>query len=794
MILRKITRALVAASMLFQTVACGPPGLLIVDESDNSQVDSGDPREVDGERPPATPEELVEILIARLNEIEDPDQRDVTAVYTLNTMHTMSRLASGLEPGGDVERRLSAFVSGLAPDVRAELAGMGAVLDALPTEDTARLLGRYAHLAPGPFNAAPPWGQIGNTVIFNLRQVPHLRANFCSGNVEYADGTLADRAVTVGSEMLFHSSEPEEFGPSMVAATASPVITGLEGEALSVRHPALEESMTTPISHGVTPFGVETGIPCSVVDPDACDADLGLICSTKLNGGSSGTCMAYPVVHKDQDLILRGFNFWDIDEARLVLTPVESGEGREATMPIRGVETNEPDADAAACRTPTAADATHNRAHFTVTANQGHFYKITMYNHNGNFFTQEDADEVGDPRVIHVCYPESQGEIDTPDGTVRDCQMPTETCAADGAECAAEWGTPPRPLEECRHDPSELPVCGETPEWFGSELLTGGSQRFQFGKQSIVYVIAEEPQYTFSARLETLECAEETGIDILGSDEPMVYLIGLPTELPPDLLDDTENKLDDLMGNVFKGGDYDSGDRKVESFDLSTVDGLGFDDEVIYLMVLAEDDSKLTTFLAGAAVIVAAAAVIVFTGGAALWATVIGGTAGATALWAPISAALGEDDLLGTAAFRATPLDFIERIAASHTDDFLTQVPPPFGALPRDPAFAAEGEVGARLIHPVAEFSLSEEPLEVQCNPGTCPSGQACEINRCVEVLDTTATDTFRERREFEMGGGHYAADLSWRLDKIVPAPIIGPPGRFDIDLAVEDLPVLIDR
>jgi hypothetical protein len=34
--------------------------------------------------------------------------------------------------------------------------------------------------------------------------------------------------------------------------------------------------------------------------------------------------MAYPVV-KDQNLVLRGFNYWDVTEARVVFTPVVLG-------------------------------------------------------------------------------------------------------------------------------------------------------------------------------------------------------------------------------------------------------------------------------------------------------------------------------------------------------------------------------------------------------------------------------------------------------------------------------------
>ena len=79
---------------------------------------------------------------------------------------------------------------------------------------------------------------------------------------------------------------------------------GLEGDFVSARHPDLDATVTTPIGEGMTPFGVETGIPCSLSDESACDPAQGLLCSTRILGGSSGQCIAYPVVQKDQNLIL----------------------------------------------------------------------------------------------------------------------------------------------------------------------------------------------------------------------------------------------------------------------------------------------------------------------------------------------------------------------------------------------------------------------------------------------------------------------------------------------------------
>jgi hypothetical protein len=139
-------------------------------------------------------------------------------------------------------------------------------------------------------------------------------------------------------------------------------------------------------------------------------------------------------------------------------------------------------------------------------------------------------------------------------------------------------------------------------------------------------------------------------------------------------------------------------------------------------------------------------------------------------------ASLGEDDLLGRTTFMAKPLNFDERIASTHAADFLTVSPPLFGALPA-PADASEddplseGELPARLIHPFVDFSLGDEPLEAQCNPGICASGQVCLVNRCVDpgFTDPTEGIGFKERREFELNGGHYAIDILWEVTKTTP-------------------------
>lgn len=699
-----------------------------------------------------------EKVVEELSSIADPLERATASVFALNALCTLSRVASG-QVQGRVEQALASYFSSLEPAVMSRVQALGQTLAAIPASTRSDLLGDFAQYDPGACDIAPAWDSIRNSVIFSHRLLPRLRTNYCSGNFTYADSTPANRAITSESLLLFTSGDPEF--PDVLEAGASPVIRGIEGEFVTGRHPALEATRT---EDGMTPFGVDTGIPCSPVDDASCDASQGLICGGKI--GSENRCVAFPVVQKDQELILRGYNFWDVTEARLVLEPLIPGQGAETTSIVSLVDANEPTNGSDACPVPSVSNPTHNRAHFRVTANEGHFYKLRMYNHNGTFFTQEDAEEDRDPRVIHVCYPDSAAPSNVPPGTIRDCTLPVETCVQDGAECSATWGTPPRKLEACGHAPGAPPTCGETPEWFESKLLTRRPDVFFHRDQPIVFVQSEEPSYELKATLQAVECEEETGWDILGSDEPMLLVAGFSNgELPPGEDADLLGKLDESI-EAWKGGDYDSGDRDTEVQLLSHVDGLTFDNQVLYLLLSAEDDSFLGGFLAGAAVIVGVAAIIYLSGGAALWQAALG-TAGALAIWQPIMSSLGEDDLLGRAMFTGTPLNFEERIGSTHAPDFLTVSPPLFGPLPTlgDPL---EGERAARVIHPFVDFSLEDEPLEAECNPGLCSSGNVCLVNRCVDpgFVDPTTNVGFKERREFALGGGHYAFDILWERIK----------------------------
>lgn len=707
--------------------------------------------------------ERADAVVAELEEIPNPQVRAAASVLVLNSLCSISRLANG-QSDGRVEQALVPYFSGLKPETKTRIRRVGETLRAIPAAERTALLGKLSVLDPGACIAAPKWDDIRSSVVFALQQPPRMRTNFCSDNFDYADGSSGARAITSASVTL--QKLGGELGPDIVAPAASPVILGVEGAHVSARHPALAATATTPIGDGMTPFGVVTNISCT--SASGCDPALGMFCSTRLGGENQGHCIAYPVVQKDQELILRGYNFWDVEAARLVFTPLFPGEGSESTSVVEAVDPNEPTDGTAACPPASASNPTHNRAHFRVAANEGAFYKLRLFNHNGAFRTQQDGIDLAPPRVVHVCYPQSSDQINVPPDTVRGCTAPIETCPQDGVQCAATWTTKPRKIEDCRHLPGQPAPCFETPEWFANQPLTRRADPFPGTPDDpVVFVLNDEPTYEFRTTLEDVVCNDETGrFDFTGSDEPMLGVFGFPMPPPPGAAEDLAKTLDD-NSQAWHGEDFDSGERKKVAQLLSTVGDLKFDSQVFYIIMLLEDDSELEQFLAGAAVIVAAAAIIYFTGGTGFW-TTVGGGAAALAIWAAITGDTGEDDLLGKATALATPLAMEERIAASHAPDFLTVNPPATPVLPTMPGIANEGErSGPRLIHPFVELPVKRLPV-LECNPGNCPSGKVCLVNLCVDpgFVDPTTGRGFRERREYVLDRSHYTIDLLWERFK----------------------------
>lgn len=701
-------------------------------------------------------------VIAQLEKITNPQVRAAASALALNSLCSISRLANG-QAQGRLEQSLASFFLGLKPETKTRVRRAGETLQAIPAAKRTALLGKLSVLDPGACSSAPKWEDIRSSVIFALHPPPRMRANFCSGNFNYADNTSGARAITSASVVL--DGGGGDGGFATVAPLGSPVILGIEGEHVSARHPDLAATKENPIGDGLSPYGVVTNISCTAAS--GCDSALGMVCSAKLFGDTQGKCLAFPVVQKDQELILRGYNFWDVEDARLVLTPLFPGEGSESTSIVEAVDANEPIDGAAACPTANPGNPTHNRAHFRVAANEGAFYKLRLFNHNGTFRTQKDGIDQAPPRIVHVCYPPSAAQINVPPDTVRGCTNPTETCPQDGVTCTATWTTKPRKIENCRHLPGQPAPCFETPEWFDNRPLTRRIEQMPASPDDpVVFVLRDEPTYEFRTTLEDVVCNDETGrFDFTGSDEPMLGVFGFPMPPPPGTAEQLAKSLDE-NSQAWHGEDFNSEDSKKIGKLLSTVGGLKFDSQVFYIIELLEDDSKLEQFLAGAVLIIATAVIIYFTAGAALWVTV-GGSAAALAIWGAITNDTGEDDLLGKATALATVLAMDERIGASHAPDFLTVNPPATPALPTMPGIDNENQREPRLIHPFIELPVKRLPAS-ECNPGTCPSGKVCLVNLCVDpgFVDPTAGRGFRERREYTGDRSHYTIDLLWERIK----------------------------
>ena len=716
--------------------------------------------------PGSSAHERAERLIDHLKGIVDPNVREMSTAFALSSLCSLSRLVSG-QADGEIETAMSTFFMSRPSQVKARIKQLGSVLEAIPTATRMQLLGGLNMYDPGPCANAPDWAGLKNEVRFNHLPNPRLRTNYCAGNFIYANGTAATRAITVGSKVIRVDIDSGDVGE--VAPAGSPVIIGVEGEFVSARHPDLELSEPT---EGISPYGAKTNIPCSSSNNSACDANLGLICGLEFNGPAR--CIAYPVVQKEKIMVVRGYNFWDTLNAKLVLTPLVSGQGNQTILPIDGVDSNEPLDDALACAVPSPVNASHNRAFFNVGANAGAFYTLRMYNENGNFYTQSDVSDHLESRVIHVCYPLSLGDAGLPPDTVRECTAPQASCVADGATCVETWNTPPRELEDCSHNLGDPASCLETPRWFASERLTSRSDGINASDAAIVYVTDEqqEPEYTVTATLQAVDCLEETGWDWTGSDEPMVMLAGivndrLPENVDTQFLEDIDNSV-----QVWSGSDFDSNDRKEVGQVINTLDGLAFNDEVSYFLIVAEDDSFWPGFIGGGAVIAG------LSGFLAYLATTTALTAGAAVGGGVLAVALGfymtehaKSDLLGSSGISATSLNFDERIGSNHAADFLTVVPQRFGGLPNLTNAPIEGEVSTRLVHPFVDDrqAYHGEPLEVQCNPGVCPNTQQCLVNRCVApgFVDPSVGVGFVEQRQYSLNGGEYTLDILWEKKKI---------------------------
>jgi hypothetical protein len=225
----------------------------------------------------------------------------------------------------------------------------------------------------------------------------------------------------------------------------------------------------------------------------------------------------------------------------------------------------------------------------------------------------------------------------------------------------------------------------------------------------------------------------------------------------------------DSLPQTFTGEDFDSGTRKQVDKVLVKVGAIPANGQAVFMLFLYEDDAFAAAFAAGVVAIAVAAAIVVLSGGAAI-AAAAGGASGLVLVWALlVNQFVAPDDRLGIASFSGTPIEFLERIGATHADNFLTTDPPLFSVLPSMGEPAPNISVfRTRLLHPFGDFRVRGF-LKAECNPGSCGSGQECQVNRCVQTgfIDPTRDVGFRERREFfDSDYYYYGLDLQWEIRK----------------------------
>lgn len=742
-------------------------------------------------------------LIRGLREVTDERIRNIAAAELLNGMCSLKRVLEGAV-SGSVEEMIAERVAPYDVFTREEThRNVTAALDGVSADIRAELLGRLANYDPGECNPStdppPDWGGMIHLLDLEYGVVPHLRTNFCSDSLTYDVGTdspeIAQRAITAGTESVRAPFFFEDgIVPGRAVSTARPVIEGVDTLGrpdADLGHPALvadwhanhqpppltPSEPDRPVADGLSPYGVNTGIPCSLVGGgDTCDREMGLICGARIGRGA--TCIAYPVVQRAGAIALRGWNFWDQHEAQLRFVSLDH-PGVAGTTNMVSVAANEGSWPLDPCSRATSDNLTHNTASFPVNVEPG-FYRLTMFNHNGHYYTQNDTSHVDENppgRTIHVCWPPSDGEFESvasTEGTRRDCTQPTSACAEDGPRCGMVWnGAAPRPLSECRHAVGTTPVCGETPEWFASEPRWSGSSP----SDAIVFVRENPPLMTVRASLQGIECLEESGSDWAGSDELVMFIAGAA-----DSSLDTPDEADiDHMSNTFSG-EFDTGTMRWFSREdprrLSELRNVVAGSLVSHMTYLAEDDDAFIAQLVGSLVILVAAVVVVVAAGASA-ASIIGAVGGAAILvivWNLIlSEGLNPNDKLGVNTVAGSLFDYGDRIAATHFPDFLA-APPLIGPLPNLLGAPQQGSLHASLLHPYQISSSRRGPLEVQCvGSGVCNvSGVTgvCYVNQCITTpgfvgvgSDSTFNRGFRERRDIDNRSASYGEDARYVLD-----------------------------
>jgi hypothetical protein len=752
-------------------------------------------------------------MVASLRAIADPQQRAVVSAMTLNALCTAKRAANGRALTAPEQGVADAFAT-LSVAERAEAQRAGVVLAGITPDERRELLGPLAAVDPGLCESGTP-PLYAALLASRNGVIPRLRAPHCAGGVTYAGGVEAEaagRAVTVATEVLRPGSNDVEFFRNpFVAPLARPFITGFTKQAPTVSgSSALDQDRVqnrdcgSIPGDGISPYGVRTTIACSLQAP--CDQAAGMICGAELNrvivgnNYETAACYAFPVVTAgpSANLLLRGYNFWDVDDAKLEFTPlhapstsaivglsangVVANEGVDPTLGSCAPAFGRIQKGSAACAEATdPGNRTHNVAEFPVSQlTPGRFYRVRMMNHNGTFRHRNVADDPG--RVLHACYSRAAGGpvkhdprtglplFDSRDpgafvDTRFDCQPPQASCVANDqgfSRCSdGAWSADgPRPLSACRHAPGTEPTCGETPEWFYSEPIAVTEGRGPLLRQPIVFV-AGEAGFKLVSRLYGVRCLEESGRDWAGSDELAVLSAAFPSFNAP-----TSGQDGWTPQFVWTGGEFDSTKNQVTvprpitpPSPMFLASPVGLNQDVSFGVVLMERDSKWVR-VAGVATLVAvsvglaacslnpacAAALALNSISGAVG--IVGGGSGLSLAWINFTWELANADKLGSAHWSGSAAMFGERYTVSHAPGFTFQREGQSpGPLPLIMGAGNRGRNGHLLILPdwviFRGNRLDLDPRQTDSGPG-----------------DGHKLIGFREERRIAHGGANYLLQI----------------------------------
>jgi outer membrane protein assembly factor BamB len=707
------------------------------------------------------------------------------------------------------------LVEDLTSEQRADIEALFADIQSIPSNLAAGALGPFAGLDPRACTGQPAFETMFEIFgAMDMRDVATLRAPFCS---ETNDD------ITVGADLIEAPAAVPDGPPipGRTAATARPVITGVDPTLYvpsdstpavfsEFGHPTLVDdwrlrrggNTTHTPGDGLSPFGVKTNISCTGTNlqNDTCDHTAGLMCDTLgfTKATPEGKCLAFPIVFQQEGIRLLGYNFWDSNAPLFIQdlsdpTNNDLLERDDIQVHKNAIASINCTAGLNLLTSPSleaAGVGNQNSITYPIDRHTG-FFRLRMYNRNGQFFTQADKlNQRAEGRTIHVCR--SAVETGGPDaweqrseGTRLGCVPPAETCLQDGAPCSGQWSPlPPRSLAECRNSAAHAPgsgipdECGETPVFFPSD-----------GPSVIVYISPQRPTYTYRTFIDRVECANETGCDHCGGEDEFRMRMFSTTERALNNIGKDPKAFRDQANKVYHG-EFNHGEIRHPERLLQEIREVRRSDKIISFVQFYEDDSETRsrTLGWGIPIVGGAAAVASYYGGAGAGEAVTA-VGGAIMTWIILGSK--SDDIIGSTGWEGTYWQVQERVAYTHHPDFLVTERASPHALPTLPGgvFGSKGRFDSDLLHPIVGYGRKLADIVPECSSVTaghplCQANTTCYINQCIGTSErdgrggmtwpngftNPATDDFlfgigyRARYQFAGSDGRYRGDFEFVL------------------------------